>query len=75
MARVLVWMVGRPSWVDATLQADADGLRRILGVSRETLEGAVQAMEAQYGSIDRYIEQGLGIDKATRLKLQTLLLE
>jgi hypothetical protein len=32
-------------------------------------------MEAQYGSIDGFIEQGLGIDPVTRARLQGLLLE
>jgi protein-tyrosine phosphatase len=56
-------------------EVDADVLRQVIGVSPKSLEGAIQAMEANYGSIDGYIEQGLGIDGATRLKLQELLLE
>lgn len=55
--------------------ADADVLRQVLGVSRSSLQGALEAMKEQYGSVDAYIEQGLGIDQATRKKLQSLLLE
>ncbi|MGI9295709.1 MAG: tyrosine-protein phosphatase [Pseudomonadales bacterium] len=54
---------------------DTDILRQILGVSPNSLNGAIQAMESKYGSIDEYIELGLGIDLATRLKLQAVLLE
>lgn len=54
---------------------DADVLRQVLGVSPASLEGAIKAMEAQYGSIDGFIEQGLGIDPVTRARLQGLLLE
>jgi acyl-homoserine-lactone acylase len=50
-------------------------LRQVLGVSPQSLEGAIEAMEAKYGSIDGFIEQGLGIDAATRTRLQDLLLE
>ncbi len=59
----------------SAVEVDAEVLRQVLGVSPHSLEGAIQAMEAKYGSIDGYIEQGLGIDAATRVKLQTLLLE
>jgi protein-tyrosine phosphatase len=56
-------------------QINVDVLRQVLGVSPQSLVGAIQAMEAKYGSIDGFIEHGLGIDAATRMKLQTLLLE
>ncbi len=50
-------------------------LRQVLGVSRYSLESAFAAMEAQYGSVEGYIEQGLGIDAGTRSRLRSLLLE
>ena len=56
-------------------QIDAEIIRQAIGVSPQSLNGAIQAMEAKYGSIDGYIENGLGIDEATREKLQSLLLE
>lgn len=54
---------------------DAKVLRQVIGVSPESLTGAFAAMETKYGSIDAYIEQGLGIDRTTREKLRSLLLE
>ena len=56
-------------------EVDAEVLRQVLGVSPRSLEGAIKAMEEKYGSIDGFIEHGLGIDAATRAKLQALLLE
>ena len=54
---------------------DPDIMRQVLGVSPQSLEGAIDAMVASYGSIDAFIEQGLGIDATTRARLQELLLE
>lgn len=54
---------------------DTDILRQVLGVTPASLDGAFQAMEAQYGSIDGFIEQGLGIDAQIRARLQAHLLE
>ncbi|NCF16700.1 MAG: protein-tyrosine-phosphatase [Haliea sp.] len=59
----------------STADMDGDLLRQVLGVTPHSLDGAFRAMEANYGSIDNYIEQGLGIDPATRDRLRTLLLE
>jgi protein-tyrosine phosphatase len=54
---------------------DPQLLRKVLGVTAASLTGAFEAMEATYGSIDAYIEEGLGVDADTRLRLQSLLLE
>ena len=54
---------------------DPQLLRQVLGVTPTSLTGAFDAMEARYGSIDAYIEDGLGVDADTRLRLQSLLLE
>ena len=59
----------------AEVEIDPQVLRQVLGVTPKSLEGAIQAMEEKYGSVDRYIERGLGIDPATRTKLKALLLE
>jgi protein-tyrosine phosphatase len=56
-------------------EVDAEVLRQVLGVSPRSLDDAISAMEEKYGSIDGFIEHGLGIDAATRAKLQELLLE
>jgi len=56
-------------------EIDEDVLRQVLGVTPRSLAGAIEAMESSYGTIDDFIEQGLGIDAATRARLQDLLLE
>ncbi len=56
-------------------EVDPQLLRQVLGVTSESLSGAFDAMEAMYGSVDAYIEEGLGVDEDTRLRLQSLLLE
>ncbi len=58
---------------DAAL--DPGLIAQIVGVSAHSLEDAFAEMEAQYGSIDGYLTQGLGIDEKTRQSLQALLLE
>ena len=60
---------------NSTTHVNADVLRQVIGVTPNSLDNALAAMEDQYGSIDLYIEQGLGIDKATQSKLRALLLE
>lgn len=59
----------------SSTEVEADLLRQVLGVTPHSLEGAFQAMETNYGSIDNFIEQGLGIDATTRDRLRALLLE
>jgi protein-tyrosine phosphatase len=54
---------------------DAEVLRQVLVVSAHTLDGAIDAMVSDYGSVDGFIEQGLGIDPETRAHLRALLLE
>lgn len=50
-------------------------IRKIMGVSQETLEATFAEMEAQFGSVDAFIEEGLGIDAETRARLQDKFLE
>ena len=50
-------------------------LRQILGVNPHSLKSAISTMESTYGSIDGFIEHGLGIDAKTRQRLRQLLLE
>lgn len=63
--------------IAASSEAEIDPqlLRQILGVTPASLTGAFDAMEALYGSVDAYIEEGLGVDADTRMRLQNLLLE
>lgn len=50
-------------------------IRKIMGVSRETMEDTFAQMESDFGSVDGFIENGLGIDAALRLRLQDKFLE
>lgn len=52
-----------------------DLIRKVMGVSEETIDATFAQMEADFGSIDGFIEHGLGIDAATRAKLQAKFLE
>lgn len=54
---------------------DEQLLAQVLGVSPVSLEGAIAAMEARYGSVKAYIEHGLGFDNASQQRLRELLLE
>jgi len=54
---------------------DMEIFRTIMGVQEQTLRNAFALMETEYGSIDGFIEIGLGVDTQTRLAVQELLLE
>lgn len=54
---------------------DEDLFREILGVSESTIDLSFAEMKTQFGSIDRFIRDGLGVDDVTRAKLQTKFLE
>lgn len=56
-------------------KVDGDRLRALLGVNEGLLENAFEAIEARYGSLDRYLEQALGLDQKNRERLQALYLE
>jgi len=45
------------------------------GVEAEWLRASFEAIEAQYGSVDRYIEEALEIDVATRTRIRNNLLQ
>jgi len=55
--------------------ADMEVFHTIMGVQEKTLRNAFALMESEYGSIDGFIENGLGVDMDTRIALQDLLLE
>lgn len=55
--------------------ANTDLIRKIMGVSPETIDATFAQMEADYGSIDAFIAEGLGIDTETRKVLQDKFLE
>ena len=54
---------------------DEQLIAQVLGVSPVSLHSAIAAMEARYGSVQGYIEHGLGVDKAMQQRLRELLLE
>jgi protein-tyrosine phosphatase len=60
---------------NASSPIDEDTLRAVIGVSSVSLESAYEAMEAEYGSVDIFIEKGLGIDTNTRQKIKSLVLK
>lgn len=59
----------------ASAPIDKVAMRQVLGVAEHSMADAIQAMKDQYGSIDGFVAEGLGIDAPTRKKLQSLLLE
>jgi len=61
--------------ISAMSDVNSELMRGVLGVSQETIDGVFEAIDAHYGSVDNYIASGLGIDAATRTRIQTLLLE
>ena len=56
-------------------QTDGEILRPLLGVEREYLETALKTAEDQYGSIEKYIREGLEISEEEIQKLKSFLLE
>ncbi|EFM12001.1 protein tyrosine/serine phosphatase [Paenibacillus curdlanolyticus YK9] len=61
-----------------TIIKDADALaslQALMEVRQEYLQAAIDTMKQQYGSIDGFIEKGLGVSKAERAKLQAMYLE
>ncbi|ANE48661.1 protein tyrosine phosphatase [Paenibacillus swuensis] len=47
----------------------------LMGVQKEFLGAAIQEMKTKYGSIDVFLEQGLGITKQERAQLKAMYLE
>jgi protein-tyrosine phosphatase len=62
--------------IDAFVEAggEAEIPAAILGVKREYLESAFLEMETQYGSIENYLSEGLGIDAAQQQAIRDLYL-
>ena len=47
----------------------------LMGVQKEFLQGALDEMKDKYGSIDNFLEKGLGITKEERAKLKAMYTE
>jgi protein-tyrosine phosphatase len=60
--------------IDAFVEGGGDPAipRAILGVKREYLEAAFEEMRSEYGTIEKYFSEGLGIDAAQQEALRAL---
>jgi len=56
-------------------RADTDGVQHLMGVEPSYLQSAFDAMEKNYGSIDNYLREALGVDDAFRAQLRARYLE
>jgi protein-tyrosine phosphatase len=56
------------------LRADDDATRALMGVDQTYIEAAFAHMEDEFGSIDGYMTNALGVDKALRSSLRANLL-
>jgi protein-tyrosine phosphatase len=56
-------------------KVDGDRFRALMGVREPYLEKAFEAIEANYGSLDNYLEQALGLDEGKRAQLRAFYLE
>lgn len=54
---------------------DPQLLRPVLGVKAEYLSAALETVQREYGTIERYFADGLGLDDPTRQRLRETLLE
>lgn len=61
--------------VFSLFRADTDAIRPIMGVEARYLQAAMDAIQADYGSLDNYLAQGLGVDPSFRRKLRHRFLE
>lgn len=56
-------------------RADIEGVRYIMGVEPRYLQAAFDTMRQEYGSIDNYLRDGLGVDDEFRAQLRARYLE
>lgn len=56
-------------------RADTDGVQQLMGVDPAYLQSAFDAMKKNYGSIDNYLREGLGVDDEFRTRLRARYLE
>ena len=60
---------------NSSVDVSPEVLRQVIGVTPQSIDGAIASMIARFGSVDGFVERGLGIDAETRIRLQDLLLE
>jgi protein-tyrosine phosphatase len=58
----------------SSLLYDPELLRPLLEARREYLQSSFDAVDDQYGSFDKYVSKGLGVNKATLAKIRANLL-
>lgn len=56
-------------------RADTEGVKPMMEVRQSYLQAAFDTMRQDYGSVDNYLKEGLGIDDALREQLRALYLE
>jgi protein-tyrosine phosphatase len=56
-------------------RADTEGVKPMMEVRRGYLQAAFDTMRTDYGSIDNYLREGLGVDDAFREQLRARYLE
>jgi len=61
--------------VFSLFRIDPEALRPLLGVEPAYIEAALDSMKKEYGSIDNYLREGLGVDDVVRQQLRNALLE
>jgi protein-tyrosine phosphatase len=59
----------------AALGGDPELLRPLVDVRAEYLDAALQAVSRSFGTIERYVADGLGLDPPTRSALREAFLE
>ncbi|MFD2331866.1 tyrosine-protein phosphatase [Cohnella sp. GCM10020058] len=52
-----------------------EAVTALMGVQKEFLQASLDEMKAKYGSIDKFIEDGLGVSKQERAKLKAMYTE
>jgi protein-tyrosine phosphatase len=64
-------------WVNygSLFQTDGEALRPVLGVEKAYLEAAFATIDREYGSLDNYFVEGLGLTADKRQQLKNLLLQ
>jgi protein-tyrosine phosphatase len=56
-------------------RTDPDRIRPLLGVERAYIEAALDTIDSRYGSLDRYLHEGLGLDDTTLASIRHNLVE
>ncbi len=66
-----IWMIR----LGSLFRTDPEQVRPLLGVEAAYIDAAFDTMKSEYGSIDNYLREGLGLSDALREKLRNNLLE